>query len=172
MSSKIMLDQLRIASPCRASWGEMTGDDGVRFCRICEQNVYNISALTADQAESLMRETEGNVCLRLYRRRDGTVMTSDCPPGAARAAWSRRRMLIAGAFIMLAGVLGAATSLRAAMAGRRSGFTLPPTGRRLGFQGWYDWALEVLGVRPRPVLMGRPCGPPAPPTPPSPTQTR
>lgn len=167
MSSRIMLDQLRIASPCQASWADMVGDDGVRFCGLCQKHVYNIAAVTADQAEALIRETEGGACLRLYRRRDGTVLTSDCPQGAARAAWSRWRRLAAAVLIALAGIIAGAASLRASTTGGLRQVTPPPSGATL--QDWYDWALEVLGLRPRPVVMGRWCSqPPSPPPPASP----
>jgi hypothetical protein len=41
----------------------------------------NLSAMTQRQAESLLRETEGRLCARLYRRADGTILTSNCPAG-------------------------------------------------------------------------------------------
>ena len=60
-----LLSQIRIASPCHADWDEMTGDDHVRFCGHCEKNVYNLSALTSEQAFSLIR-----------KRRDGCARVS------------------------------------------------------------------------------------------------
>jgi hypothetical protein len=80
----LALEDLRIATPCRADWDEMSGDDRVRFCGRCEKNVYNVSALSRAETEELVREREGRVCLRLYRRSDGTVITSDCPVGVRR----------------------------------------------------------------------------------------
>jgi len=47
----------------------------------CNKNVYNLSEMTRRQAEALLRETEGQLCARLYRRADGTVLTSNCPAG-------------------------------------------------------------------------------------------
>jgi hypothetical protein len=41
-------------------------------------------------AADFVRETEGRLCVRFYRRRDGTLLTEDCPVGW-RAA--RRRLL-------------------------------------------------------------------------------
>jgi hypothetical protein len=67
----------------------MEGDERVRFCRLCDLHVYNVSELTSDEAESLVARTEGRLCARLYRRADGTVLTKDCPTGL-RAA--RRRV--------------------------------------------------------------------------------
>ncbi len=76
---------LRIASPCRAPWDNMDGDDRVRFCRECNRNVYNLSAMTKREARRVIAEREGRLCVRFYQRRDGTVLTSDCPVGAKRA---------------------------------------------------------------------------------------
>lgn len=76
-----LLARVRVASPCRASWDGMEGDERVRFCRECGLNVYNLSEMTAADARSLVARTEGRLCGRLYRRADGTVLTKDCPRG-------------------------------------------------------------------------------------------
>lgn len=75
------LDNIRIASPCPASWDEMRGDERKRFCSQCSLNVYNLSGMTRDEAENLLLMSEGRVCVRFYRRADGTVLTEDCPVG-------------------------------------------------------------------------------------------
>jgi hypothetical protein len=89
-----LLENVQIAAPCPASWDEMTGNDRVRFCRQCEKSVYDLSAMRRDEAEALLSEKEGKICVRLYRRADGTVLTADCPVGVRRR---RRRRLIAAA---------------------------------------------------------------------------
>jgi hypothetical protein len=84
MSSKPrLLDQLRLASPCTASWDEMEGDEQVRFCTKCRLNVYNLAAMSSDEATKLVSAHEGRLCARFYRRADGTVLTRDCPVGLA-----------------------------------------------------------------------------------------
>jgi hypothetical protein len=75
------LDNIRVASPCAADWNEMVGDERKRFCSQCSLNVYNLSGMTSDEAENLLLTSEGRVCVRFYRRRDGTVLTRDCPVG-------------------------------------------------------------------------------------------
>jgi hypothetical protein len=77
--TKFSLEQIRIASPCPASWEEMLGDDKVRFCQICSKNVYNLSLMTRDEAQTLVIDHQGKLCGLLYLRKDGTVMTADCP---------------------------------------------------------------------------------------------
>jgi hypothetical protein len=62
----------------------MTGDNRTRHCSQCNQNVYHLSELTRQQAEDLVRSKEGRLCVRFYRRRDGTLLTRDC-----RGGWRR-----------------------------------------------------------------------------------
>ncbi len=76
-----ILNNIQVASPCSASWDDMIGDEFSRFCNQCEKNVYNLSALTAEAAIQLVREKEGNLCGRFFRRADGTLLTADCPVG-------------------------------------------------------------------------------------------
>jgi hypothetical protein len=78
------LDRIRIASPCKAAWDDMAGDERVRFCGTCAKNVYDLSAMERAEAEALLATREGSLCVRLARRADGTVITSDCPVGARK----------------------------------------------------------------------------------------
>jgi hypothetical protein len=84
----------------------MHGDDRVRFCDYCQLNVYNISALSRSEAESLIASTEGRLCARLFRRVDGTVLTKDCPVGlrALRMRVSKRAAAVFAAVMSLCGV--------------------------------------------------------------------
>jgi hypothetical protein len=76
-----LIDGIQIAKPCPASWEQMVGNDRIRHCLICAQNVYDISAMTAEEAREFLGSHDEDVCIRLYRRPDGTVMTRDCPKG-------------------------------------------------------------------------------------------
>jgi len=96
-----LLGEVRVASPCNADWNAMTGDEQVRFCGKCSKNVYNISAMTTQQAELLIREKEGDLCIRYYQRADGTVMTADCPVGGRKKR--NRRIAFVAAFGAAAG---------------------------------------------------------------------
>ncbi len=86
---------LRIASPCSASWAGMAGDERVRFCSLCNLNVYNFAEMTRDEIRELVLRSEGRVCGRMYRRADGTFLTRDCPAGLR--ALRKRMSRIAGA---------------------------------------------------------------------------
>ncbi len=110
------LDDIRVASPCNASWDGMEGDARVRNCALCRKHVYDLSGMTRVEAEGLVRGREGRVCVRFFRRADGTVLTADCPVGL-RAL--RRRMALLGTALAasLAVVLGIGAAARAARDG-------------------------------------------------------
>ena len=71
------LDALSIALPCTASWEAMAGDDARRFCGACGKHVYNLEALTCDEATDLLARPEGPPCVRFSRLADGRVRTRD-----------------------------------------------------------------------------------------------
>ncbi|HEX8287919.1 MAG TPA: hypothetical protein VF556_07990 [Pyrinomonadaceae bacterium] len=75
------LNNIKIASPCSADWNRMMGDERKRYCGDCKLNVYNLSGMTRAEAENLLINSEGRLCVRFYRRADGTVLTKDCPVG-------------------------------------------------------------------------------------------
>ena len=103
------LDNIKIAAPCAANWDEMYGNERRRFCSACKLNVYNLSEMTREEAETFLINSEGRVCLRLYRRADGSVITQNCPLGWQ--ALKRKASLAASAITALAiavfsGILG------------------------------------------------------------------
>jgi hypothetical protein len=75
------LDDVTIAAPCNVGWDNMIGNEQVRFCGQCSLNVYNLSGMTKPQAEHLVAQAEGRLCIRYYRRADGTILTKNCPMG-------------------------------------------------------------------------------------------
>ncbi|MBX7221324.1 MAG: hypothetical protein K1Y36_15350 [Blastocatellia bacterium] len=89
------LDSISIASPCTADWDQMIGNDKVRFCNQCQLNVYNFSGMSQTEALKLVQNREGRLCVRFYRRADGSVLTQNCPVGLA--AFKRRVSKIASA---------------------------------------------------------------------------
>lgn len=106
-----ILENAKIASPCSMSWNAMRGDDRTRFCNACEKNVYNLVGMTDDEVTALIHEKEGRLCVRLYQRPDGTLITSDCPVGlrAARRKLARAVGAIAACigFVLTAASFGA-----------------------------------------------------------------
>ena len=75
------LDHVRVAAPCSADWDSMFGDERVRFCGQCKLNVYNLSEMKRAEAELLISRAEGRLCVRYYQRRDGSIITQNCPVG-------------------------------------------------------------------------------------------
>lgn len=75
------LSNIKVASPCSQDWNEMIGTDRKRFCGECKLNVYNLSGMSRREAENLLMNSEGRLCVRFYRRADGSVLTKDCPVG-------------------------------------------------------------------------------------------
>jgi len=79
----------------------MRGNDRTRFCSHCRQNVFNISNLTRIEAEELIRQKDGQLCVRYFQRDDGTIVTKDCTSAAGH--WRRR---IAIAITLFFAILG------------------------------------------------------------------
>ena len=100
------LDEIEIASPCEARWEEMQGDEKVRFCTACQLPVYNLSAMDVEEAAARLASDAGRLCVRFYRRRDGTILTQDCPVGVERIR-SRRRVLTRAALFVCGGTTAA-----------------------------------------------------------------
>ena len=99
------LDKIKIASPCGADWNDMIGDERKRYCAECKLNVYNLSQMTREEAEIFLIKSEGRVCLRVFRRDDGTVLTQDCRVGLQmfKKKISRKASAV---FALIAGFLG------------------------------------------------------------------
>ncbi len=105
-----VLDNVRVASPCTQDWTSMPGDERVRHCGRCDQNVYNLSEMTREEAEALLVAKEGRLCLKYFRRKqDGTIITKDCPVGAQRR---RRWMFGIGVLAALVGAVFGFLSMR------------------------------------------------------------
>src|SRR3954464_322444 len=126
------LELLTIPTPCSASWEAMTGDDTVRHCRECHLDVFDLSAMTREQAERTVADHAGHVCVRFWKRPDGTVITQDCAPLKGEARPCVPRVATPRAH--------APASMAMADPVRPSGNPNPPP-------------LPVPGPAPRPILM-------------------
>lgn len=113
-SGKSPLDGVRVAAPCSVGWENMVGTDRVRFCGQCQLNVYNLSDMTRNEAERLISESEGRLCVRYYRRADGTILTRNCPVGLRALRRRLSRVAAATATAVLSFITGllAATGFR------------------------------------------------------------
>lgn len=143
-----LLDGLTIASPCTVSWDSMKGDARVRSCDQCRLNVYNISEMSKTEAEGLIREKEGRLCVRFYRRADGTILTNDCPVGLRAARLKLARF--AASTLALIAVIAAGVGLR-----RRTA-VCPVAPALTGFVAVPVRATMGEAVAPGRMLMGAP----------------
>lgn len=107
------LDRVTVAAACSADWDEMIGNDRMRFCGQCKLNVYNLSGVTRRQAESRIASAEGRLCVRFYRRADGTILTENCPVGlrAIKRRMSRAANAALSAILSFLAGLGLYTAL-------------------------------------------------------------
>jgi hypothetical protein len=78
MQSLDVLESIGVASPCEVPWEQMSGTDQVRWCGQCRQKVYNLSAMSREEAVAFVEGHQGKVCVRFFRRKDGTILTADC----------------------------------------------------------------------------------------------
>lgn len=158
MSPENLLNVVDVATPCPADWDSMTGDDRSRFCGQCRKHVYNLSAMSASDAVDLIREKETDLCIRIYRRNDGTVLNGDCPVGAGRV-WKRTKRLCTA--LVASGLLVAGMrSIPSVRAGLQP--QAPPVITASATPGpvslaWLEWIgslKEWLGFSPPPISCG------------------
>jgi hypothetical protein len=114
---KVGLDHVKVAAPCSAEWDQMFSFQGerIRFCSQCNLNVYNLSEMTRGEAESLITRTEGRLCVRFYRRADGTILTQNCPIGlrAIKRKMTWAAQLVLGMALSLISGLGLGSLINA-----------------------------------------------------------
>jgi hypothetical protein len=151
-----LLARIRVASPCSERWDLMTGDERVRHCAACDKDVYDLSEMTAAEAEDLLANVGEAACVRLHRRADGTVITSDCPVGVKRKR--RRRVLATGAGMALSAMAATATLL--GMEGAPKG----PPPCAISRPGLMTGAIAVMPepTQPEPEALGSYAMPPPP----------
>lgn len=108
MSSRNLLDQIQIKSPCSADWNSMIGNDQIRFCEHCNLSVQDISQMTRKRVLRLAAHSKGRLCIRYQRRPDGSLVTKSV--GQKLHQISRRASRIA------AGAFSATLSISSAVA--------------------------------------------------------
>ncbi len=163
-ASRDTIDRIEISSPCTVSWDETRGaggaggDERVRFCGQCRQNVYNVEAMSRVEAHRLITAREGRVCVRILRRPDGTVVTADC---WARLRAARRRGFLPFLGMMVLVGLTEIIAIGAGLCRLRSllaGGPPPPAllAPKVGRPGVLPWDIDesrMMGlIGPRPPL--------------------
>lgn len=105
--NNFQLEQIRIAAPCSVPWESMQGDSRKRFCEQCQLHVYNISDMTRQAAESFLQQAEGRVCINLFKRDDGTILTQDCPVGLKAIRRKFQKMVLFVGSVIFSSLVGA-----------------------------------------------------------------
>jgi len=126
----------------------MYGNERVRFCDQCQLNVYNLSEMTKSDAERLIGNAEGRLCVRYYRRRDGSILTQNCPVGlrALKKRLSRVASALASTVLSFFAGLG--------VYGLLTGKELPSLGRQR-VMGVMVQQVEVGALPPSQPTMGK-----------------
>jgi hypothetical protein len=148
------VDQVEISSPCTVPWSSMRGDGRIRFCGQCRQNVYNVEAFGRAEARRLVAESEGQLCVRILRRSDGTVVTADC---WTRLRAARRRGIAPFLAMLLVVAWAELVAIRVGLGGWRRFVAKPPVpapsfvadNRHLGDR-------HIMGGFPRKVIRSKP----------------
>ena len=146
------LDALEIKVPCQVPWEGMKGDERMRFCGQCRLNVYNLSEMSRKEAEALLQCSSGRVCVRLYRRPDGKVLTRSC-----RVVRGLRRARTAALSLVATVVMGfVAWASGAAAVGLNRGEGAEQIKQRQPFRtvcSWFETPTVIVGQR----VMGDVC---------------
>ena len=146
-TTKRSLNILEVKSPCDEPWSEMKQvGPGQRNCALCMQDVYDLSEMTKEEAEDLIFESTGRVCVRFYRRMDGSIVTRDCSPVRFRRLHAAGRSSMRLAAKVVGGAVALLTLLGIA---RVSGFSL------FSWAGATQGEMAVQGAIASP-LMGEP----------------
>jgi hypothetical protein len=152
----LLLVQIEISKPCPMDWEQMTGDEQVRYCGHCSMNVYDISAMTSEAAETLIRKHEGpnagQLCARMYVRTDGKVVTADCVKVRFERARLMTQKMVRRVMMVTVLLLGTAGALFGAAFGIRKADQI---GSNSGHSGPWMFADPA----PPPPIMGKICIP-------------
>ncbi len=116
------LEQIRIAAPCSVPWDSMQGDSRKRFCEQCQLHVYNISDMTRQVAEEFLQQEKGRVCINMYKREDGTVLTQDCPVGLKAIRRKFRKMMFLVGSLAVSTLMGIGLYQKISKNGAQSNF--------------------------------------------------
>ncbi len=116
----------------------MQGNEQVRHCSDCSLRVYNLSAMTKAEADFLFANSSGKLCVRLFRRSDGTVILDNCPVGLRRL---RDKMI--SSLRVVAATIAAAISCVAAFADEKAEESKPAKDPRPGIR--FTWTLSESG---------------------------
>ncbi|MGH9880041.1 MAG: ankyrin repeat domain-containing protein [Pyrinomonadaceae bacterium] len=111
MTTKVLINQIKVENPCSVAWDSMVGNDQIRFCEHCNLSVNNLSELTQKQVLQLISKSDGRLCVSYLRRPDGSLITGRSHGrtlGRLHQIGRRASRVAAGAFTATLSVTGAA----------------------------------------------------------------
>lgn len=110
----LAMAEIKIASPCNVPLSEMEDRGNCFHCNSCKLNVYHFSNLTNAEIADLLNENNEKLCIGIFRREDGTMITKDCPLGLRDVGfiYRKRGLIKALAFLFLALVATAYSGIR------------------------------------------------------------
>ena len=97
---------MKLKYTCHISWSDLEGASNTRrHCTACSRDVFNISAMTRQQAQQVIDEhQERGLCVRFVKR-DGQIVHKGDPLEQLRSQRTGVRRLLAVALIGQAGFL-------------------------------------------------------------------
>lgn len=114
MKKKDKFAQLQVTAPCTANWEEMSGNHKKRFCAECDKHVFDFAQMTARQVKAVVEAHQGNLCARLTRLPDGSLLTLETPP--VQLSNRRSSPILNTAIAALLGISVPAAALNAVLA--------------------------------------------------------
>jgi hypothetical protein len=130
MDANERLSRMTIQDPCSMDWDGMRGDEHARHCASCGKHVFDLTAMTSDQAAEVLHEQDGQICARVFERADGTLVISECqtlaPP--APRPWQFRIRTIMGLIAGCAVLFGIARSVAVYAGLKQANKPIPPRG--------------------------------------------
>lgn len=149
MDSSHALSEITVSTPCPMDWNQMCGDNRTRYCTACGKDVHDFAQMTSAQANALLRDNDGDVCGRLSRFADGTIMTADfgAPTEPAKIPWQFNIRSLMGVIAGLAATLGIARLV----ADETSNATPPPNAPLLTRAPFLTHTVGKVAYRPSPT---------------------
>jgi hypothetical protein len=130
MDANELLSRMTIQNPCSMDWSAMRGNERARHCESCGKRVYDLTAISSDEAATVLREQDGEICARVFERADGTLVISDCQslPQPAPRPWQFRIRTIMGVIAGCAVLFGIARSVAVYAGLKQANKPIPPRG--------------------------------------------
>jgi hypothetical protein len=96
--------KVTIKTPCSVAWDEWKEGEMVRFCDLCQLNVHNLSTRSDKEVKELLKNRTGRLCVFMYQRRDGSMVTDNCPV-SLRVLRNKIKGWVAGLLLVLTWVV-------------------------------------------------------------------